>query len=160
MKIEELPERLRWQPPTTGMEKQIARLVEMLRYGEHRRSEFAETIEATMAYAYSLEKQLRHIYKEKYELEECLAVSTPPFTAKWSIDQAISREGYIFDWYIEPLHWRCYLNESQTRADEKLWKRIRSSTYKQLLKKVRKQFEKTFPTYAPKYAPKYVPKSK
>lgn len=137
-----------YQEPQTAMERHIASLVDDLRYGKDSRSGFAQKIEAALDHAFWLEKEYRRLRDENYELEKKMWLPMPEISASWKAEPLppeMPKIANVF-WELRVHRWASYLKPFQTAADEKMWRRIRQTTFKELVKRIREQFEQTFPT--------------
>ena len=127
------------------MERHISALVEKLEHGVDNRAGFNQAIEHAMSHAFWLETEYRRLAQDNRELEAALAVGYPSVTASWKDGPIEPTQLYSIDWQMDSVLFRARLRPFQSDADVKTWRRIRRSTFKQLLKRVRDQFDKTFP---------------
>ena len=134
-----------YQAPQTSMERHISTLVEHLEHGVDSRGGFNQAIEHAMSHAFWLETEYLRLSQDNRELEDALAVGSPSITASWDVCPIAPTQLHSIDWRMEVQHFRALVKPFQSQADEKIWRRIRRSTFKQLLKRIRDQFDKTFP---------------
>ncbi len=134
----------------SSMESHVLNLVGKLKYGVDSRSGFDRDIQSAVGHAAYLERECARLRNEVREMEKGMALRFSAMVR--ATCEMIPESQYFADrirWHMPSFTWNMILPPYQGIADEKMWRRICRSPYRELLKQFRTSFERTFPAHSP-----------